>query len=215
MRFDRTLSAAALAISGLCSTAQVSAATEFFFTSSPQSWIGQGQTVSVTPAMGFTFIANVNFAEGVSFWVEGVAPPEFPIVHWWSLDFSGPDRTPLTVGVYPGAVRLSVQGPGQPGLDFSGNGRGNNTLTGWFEVLEIEISPQQTVASFAADFIQYDEGSAGAWNVGAIRFNSTVPITVVPEPASILLLSLGAVAVLGLVRRRQRAGHGPSGGQLA
>src|SRR5439155_1363081 len=57
---------------------------------------------------------------------------------FWSTDFAAPDGATLVPGTYEGAVRFPFQGPGQPGLDISGDGRGSNTLTGRFTVLRAD-----------------------------------------------------------------------------
>lgn len=88
----------------------------------------------------------------------------------------------MTVGSYTGAVRYPFNEPGTPGLSFSGNGRGNNALTGSFQVLETTVADDGSLLSFAADFAQYDEGWQNGWNKGAIRFNSDLPIVLTPEP---------------------------------
>jgi hypothetical protein len=48
---------------------------------------------------------------------------------WWYLDFSAPAGTQLSPGAYEDAVRYPFRDVNQPGLSFSGNGRGCNTLT--------------------------------------------------------------------------------------
>jgi len=195
-----------ISLSLLCLTGQSQAATEFFYTSSPQSWVGAGQTVSVTPLTGFTFTPSRNFDNGVSFAINDFnTNPNAQEQRWWYLDFSAPFDAPLAVGTYQGATRWPFQAASTPGLSFSGNGRGDNTLTGSFNVFEVVYGAGGSLQSFAADFVQYDEGLQSWWNVGSVRFNSGVPIAVVPEPSVPLLLTLGAAAVIALTRRRRAA----------
>jgi len=83
-----------------------------------------------------------------------------------SLD-ADPNRDgPLTVGVYENAFRFPFNDP-LPGLDFSGNGRGCNTLTGRFRIFDIEIVNTQ-VTRLIADFEQHCEGGSSALR-GSIR----------------------------------------------
>lgn len=180
------------------------AATEFYYTSSPASWVGQGETVSVSPDLGFEFIVSRNFDNGISFSIRNDAsgPAQSS---WWYLDFAAPSGVPLSVGSYLGATRWPFQDAEKPGLSFSGNGRGNNRLTGMFNVLEVEYSPAGEVASFAADFLQYDEGIESWWNQGSIRYNSDIAISVVPEPASHAVFAMGLIALFALQRRRNAA----------
>jgi hypothetical protein len=119
------------------------------------------------------------------------------------LDFSAPANVPLTIGTYLGATRYPFNGPpfqdpGVPGLNFTLNSRGDNTLTGFFTVLEIQYGTGNSLTSFAGDFTQYDEGHMDWWNVGNIRYKSSLPI---PEPST---LSLFAMASFGILFWRQR-----------
>lgn len=60
---------------------------------------------------------------------------------YWTLSFSTHELGgPMMVGVYDDAVRFPFEPNGVPGLSISGNGRGNNTLNGSFEVLDIAYS---------------------------------------------------------------------------
>ena len=92
------------------------------------------------------------------------------------MDFCAPDGALLTCGSYSNAHRY-LGLTSYPGLSFMGNGRGDNTLTGYFAVLELANSTNGTLQSFAADFMQYDEGKTNAWNQGSLRFNSMVPVS--------------------------------------
>ena len=97
------------------------------------------------------------------------------------------------------AQRYLFEAAGHPGLDVSGDGRGSNTLTGSFQVLDVEFN-NGTLTSFAANFIQHSEGATPAL-YGEIRYNSTIPI---PEPSGIALATLGVVGLIGCGRRRRK-----------
>jgi hypothetical protein len=88
----------------------------------------------------------------------------------WSLDFAGPSGT-LTPGEYTGAQRYPFQMTGTPGLSVSGAGRGCNTLTGSFDVVDASFLAGGGVQSFGAEFEQHCEGGA-AGLFGSIRVNS-------------------------------------------
>jgi hypothetical protein len=92
----------------------------------------------------------------------------------WTARLAVPSTAPWSTGMYPGATRYPFQNPLRPGLSFSGEGRGCNRLTGWFEIVELEIV-DATVTRLAADFKQHCEGGA-AFLFGAIRYNSSVPL---------------------------------------
>ena len=159
-----------------------SQSTLFYFTSSPSSWIGQGQTVFATPTNGFYIlpISGVNQYE-VGFVIGATTPAIKPI---WDIELAIPSGY-LTNGFYANAERLG--GNTGPGLNFDAPGRADNTLTGYFDVLDISYDADHTLISFAADFVQYDVGVADLWNQGSIRYNSIIPV---PEPSTYSLFGI-------------------------
>jgi len=163
--------------------AKANAATVLYFESSAQSWVGQGETVLVSDADGYDFIARRNFDNGVSFDVDGPG--------YWLLNLAAPYEATLVPGLYENAARFSFQDIDQPGLTFAGNGRLNNRNSGFFEVLEAIYTPSGDVERFAVDFTQYGEENPNCWIHGQLRYDSDVPF--IPEPATLLLLGFGAV----------------------
>ena len=67
---------------------------------------------------------------------------------------------------------LLVRDDDIPGLNFSGNGRGSNTLSGKFVVWEFVVKDGK-VTSLAIDFVQYSEGNKAKPLVGMLRYNSS------------------------------------------
>jgi hypothetical protein len=168
-----------------------SQSTLFYFTSSPNSWIGQGQSVLATPTNGFYIlpISGVNQHE-VGFVIGSTTPSIHPI---WDIEMDIPSGY-LTNGFYANAERLG--GNIGPGLNFDAPGRADNTLTGYFDVLDISYDANQTLISFAADFVQYDVGVPSLWNQGSIRYNSIIPV---PEPSTYSLFGI-CILVFCLLR---------------
>ncbi len=166
----------------------------FYFTSSQSSWVGGGLTETITPQQGYTFTEQNN-GNDLDFSIT-----DFPAGEWWYLDFIGPNSTRVTPGLYANATRYPFQGSG-PGLSFVGDGRGDNQLTGYFNVLQATYNTSGQLQSFAADFVQYDEGNLSAWNDGSIRFNSTIPI---PEPSTLALAGCGMIGLGARACRRHR-----------
>jgi hypothetical protein len=155
---------AALLVPGSVQPAQAQT-TSLSLDSQAGDFIGQGQSLMVTPNDGI-FTATRNFGNGVSISFFGSQLGNF-----WFLDFAAPGNAPLAVGVYEGAMRFPFQAVTSPGLSVSGQGRGCNTLTGRFEVLEIGFGTAGEVTSFAADFEQHCEGATAAL-FGSIRINA-------------------------------------------
>jgi hypothetical protein len=169
--------ALALCASAVASPGRADAATLLYFKSEPGDYIGQGQTFTLTPANGTITTSRPGGGVEIAF---------NSATSWWYLDFVPPAGAPLAPGVYEGATRFPFQSPTAPGLDVSGNGRGCNTLTGRFVVLEAVYGAGGSVDNFAADYEQHCEGGNPAL-FGSVRINSNVPLA--PR------LSVGAAAV--------------------
>jgi hypothetical protein len=78
------------------------------------------------------------------------------------------------------------EAPGAPGLDFSGEGRGCNKLSGRFTVSEARYGPQGLIRSLRARFEQHCEGAAPALR-GEVRVANPQPavpaaLRVIPTP---------------------------------
>lgn len=156
------------------------AGTSLSFLSSPYSYVGGGETVSAGPDNGFDIGVHGDPFTMLSF---GIAEPWTPegLSRYWNLELAAPEGASLSVGSYANATRWPFQETTAPGLTFSGNYRGNNRLTGSFNILESNVADDGTF-SFAVDFLQYDEEITNAWIKGAIRYNSEVPVNLTPEP---------------------------------
>ena len=160
----------------------VKAATIFSYISSPYSYVGGGESAVVGPADGFEITAYNYDNKSLFFAINDFqANPNPWQSRWWYLSLTAPTDAQLRAGVYANAARFPDEG-GSGGLDFYGNGRGNNSLTGSFTIWEFSHAEDGTVLSIAADFLQYDGGSLDAWSKGAIRYNSDVAIELTPEP---------------------------------
>ncbi len=170
--------ALALPLAGSLQPAQ--AATSLSFLSSPYSYVGGGETVSAGPDNGFDIGVHGDPFTMLSF---SIAEPWTPegLSRYWNLELAAPEGASLSVGSYANATRWPFQEPTAPGLTFSGNHRGNNRLTGSFNILESNVADDGSF-SFAVDFLQYDEESTNGWIKGAIRYNSEVPVNLTPEP---------------------------------
>jgi HYR domain len=97
-----------------------------------------------------------------------------PYTHWWYVNIAAPPGQPLTVGSYTGAVRAEFRPSGTPGLDVFGDGRGCNTLTGQFDVNELQYAPTGELEVFDATFEQHCEGGSAAL-FGRIRIENPPP----------------------------------------
>lgn len=145
--------------------------TSLTFQSDPGDYIGQGLTQTWTTANG-SFSAN-HSAGLVTVSFNGGST-------WWTLNFKASQGRELIPGPYEGATRYPFQSPTTPGLDVSGSGRGCNTLTGRFDVLEAVYNADGSVAKFAADFEQHCEGATPALR-GNVRYNASTRFSPPPD----------------------------------
>ncbi len=93
---------------------------------------------------------------------------------WWYLDLAAPSGSTLTPGEYTDAARYPFNEGDRPGLSLSGNGRGCNTLTGSFTVLDVEFGPNGYVQTLHATFEQHCEGGTAALR-GEVRVGNPAP----------------------------------------
>ncbi|MFN2506516.1 MAG: thrombospondin type 3 repeat-containing protein [Acidimicrobiales bacterium] len=134
------------------------------FRSDPGDYIGQGLTQTWYPSAG-SFSARHGTGQ-VTIGFEGGSS-------WWTLDFKAPNGAELTPGAYEGATRYPFQGRTTPGLSVFGSGRGCNTLTGRFDILEAVYGSDGSVQRFAAESEQRCEGGTAALR-GSVRYNASV-----------------------------------------
>jgi hypothetical protein len=133
--------------------------------SQPGDFIGQGQAYDYTPAnstITATVLSNSNVVQ-VTVGQPGLS---------WTLDFAGPNSGPLEPGVYTGAMNWPGQPSGVPGLSISGEGRGSSSITGAFTVTQAVYDTSGNLVSFAANFVQYSDGSTAPLT-GQVAFNCT------------------------------------------
>jgi len=97
----------------------------------------------------------------------------FPSKDWWYLDLYAADGDTLVPGTYEGATRYPFNAGDEPGLSFSGNGVGCNTLTGRFTIHELTRGAGGELTSLSASFEHHCEGAPPAV-YGDIRFESSM-----------------------------------------
>lgn len=135
----------------------IAESTSFFYVSGPGEYVGAGQSHRYALADGRWQVTfdTARGTEYIAITVDGL-----PEGAWWNLDFAPLHGRPLRVGEYEAARRFPFQGPDNPGLSVGGNGRGCNTLTGRFTVLDVSVGPGKVVNRFRATFQQHCEGAS-------------------------------------------------------
>ena len=136
-------------------------------------YIGQGIQQAFTTADG-VFVAGRNFDNGVTISFQGGNAN-------WDVALAAAGDAVLVPGPYENATRWPFQSPVNPAINVSGSGRGCNTITGRFDVLEAVYGAGGQVLRFAADFEQHCEGVEAAL-FGAVRYHSTIAAPPVQPP---------------------------------
>ena len=114
-------------------------------------YIGGGQTLEYTQASA---IISVSVSSNVlRIVVQGD--------QYWNGEFAVPSGVPLKAGTYAGATRYPFNSQAVPGLNWSGEGRGCNTLIGSF-ILDSLTYTGSTLASLDLRFEQRCEGGSAA-----------------------------------------------------
>ena len=81
---------------------------------------------------------------------------------YWSGDFQAMNGLGQpTAGYYPDLRRYPFHNPARGGLNWSGDGRGCNTLNGWFAIDQITIE-SGAVTGLDLRFAQHCEGTSSA-----------------------------------------------------
>ncbi len=124
------------------------------YASTPGDWIGQGFTARYGLADGTWRASLSDDRERIEIQFDGGSAT------WWSLNLAAPEGDSLAVGSYENAARWPFQEAQQPGLDFSGSGRGCSKLTGRFVIHDLAIDHAGELHRLHVSFRQHCESGA-------------------------------------------------------
>ena len=139
--------------------------------SDPGDYIGQGQSYYYDDTNADIRFSR-NYDNGITVRIDNL--PGEPS-DWWTLNIAAPYNAEIQPGVYDGATRFPFQDIDEPGLSFSGNGRGCNTLTGKYEVFAVTYDGDGSVTALSATFEQHCSDATPALR-GTIVFNTVPPV---------------------------------------
>lgn len=161
-----------------------------YLESTQGDFIGGGRTYSYNPTNATIRVAPSGGYLGVS-----IAGDQ-----GWTGDFQGMrGMSQLAVGYYGGLGRYPFNNPVLGGLSWSGDGRGCNTLSGWF-VIDKATYNGATLTALDLRFEQHCEGGSSAlhgqlhWTAGDA---ATPPGPVNPPPAGLWKPSVSFVPPAG------------------
>jgi len=140
--------------------------------SAPGEYVGAGRSYDYAPPT-FAFTSRT-YRPGQNMVEVYVRDPN-NTSDYWHLDFAAPEGSPLLSGFYTGAQRWPFNDPGRPGMDVSGQHRGNNTLVGGFTVRQLVWDEAGNPVRFAADWVQNGD------------FRGTILHNYIPGPFGVLL----------------------------
>ncbi|MFL5767606.1 MAG: hypothetical protein ACJ758_07165 [Actinomycetota bacterium] len=144
-------------------------------------YVGQGQTETYAPADSMIPI------DGTYHQIDGRITSD---QDWWSFDFEAPSGDVLAPGSSYQATRYPFNGNGA-GMDFSGNGRGCNELSGPFTINALNFFGNGTLKSLSIDFEQHCENMTPALH-GRIRYRMPVGDSTPPGPVGDLTVTRSA-----------------------
>lgn len=157
-------------------TAPSRATTVITLRSDPGDYIGQGQTYQYTRAN-----ATIAVSAGGGLFAIDIIGDQF-----WGGHFMLPSSlTRFKRGMYADLRRFPFHDPAKGGLGWSGDGRGCNTLTGWFAVDDARYSGD-ALQAIDLRFEQHCEGDAPALHgeihwTAADRTEPPGPVNPIPE----------------------------------
>ena len=137
-----------------------------FLASDPGDWVGGGRTYLYTPADA---VLKMSISAIDGHLVVSVTGDEE-----WTGDFapmSGLDQ--LQPGFYPDLERYPFNNPTKGGLDWYGEGRGSNELSGWFAVDDVAYDGA-AITSIDLRFELHSEGAMPPLH-GAMHLGSGTP----------------------------------------
>jgi hypothetical protein len=174
-----------------------------YYTSSPGSSIGHGETLTVDASEASVFdVEQALTATAIDVAIFG---PSSTNTRTWLLAFAAPFGQLFQIEPYAAATEFPFEAPGVPGMYVSIDGSDTSRILGYFSVLEVGFS-NGIYSSFAVDFLQFDDRSESQWIRGSFRYNSDIPFTAqVDEPASLILMAFGVWAMFVILPHGRRA----------
>lgn len=150
----------------------------FLFDSDKDDFIGRGESQYYS-SVDRTFISESRPANSIWLQLQSV---NAIFGYEWNLEFAVPQGQTISPGRYDNLGRYTTPYTTRNAMNISGRGSICNSLTGSFEIFDIELTPSKIennvqlyqVSRLALNYIQHCDGKEPAMR-GKIRFNSSYP----------------------------------------
>lgn len=150
----------------------------FLFDSDKDDFIGRGESQYYS-SVDRTFISESRPANSIWLQLQSV---NAIFGYEWNLEFAVPQGQTITTGRYDNLGRYTTPYTTRNAMNISGRGSICNSLTGSFEIFDIELTPSKVennvqlyqVSRLALNYVQHCDGKEPAMR-GKIRFNSSYP----------------------------------------
>jgi hypothetical protein len=147
------------------------------YLSEPDDFIGQGldEPVTMNYEAGTIRLSQSSFTREITIQSPVDADP------WWVLVIRGVDNEQPKIGCYERAQRSPFVDAGRPGIDFSMDHRGCNTISGRYWLRELQTDAQGAPTAIAVDFVQHCEAGGDAL-FGSVRAGSALATSLTMDP---------------------------------
>ncbi|MFK0170393.1 hypothetical protein ACIQU5_16445 [Streptomyces sp. NPDC090306] len=155
---------AALAQPAAAASGTPKAVTKYKQVSAEGDYVGQGQTLSYTPATAAVTVSGNAGDAQLSVSTD---------TDWWNVELAAPQGETLHPGVYRNAERAPLRTGRSPGLDVSGSGRGCNEVFGQFSINQIETDPSTgAITLLDATYTQRCESATAPTLKGVVKYRA-------------------------------------------
>lgn len=162
--------------------------------------VGKGQSYYHTPSIYERWILNTYIhGNGINLLMDTTAAQPNPPPGWFA-NFS--TAGPLAIGQYDHATSPTTANSPQPQIYVAYGYAKPSSATGSFHIYDLGYNKYGNFDHLALTFEQYSNGSTAALH-GMLWYNSSFPLSAVPEPQVYAQLLIGLGLVGACIRRRK------------
>lgn len=182
--------------------------------SSPNTFLGNGAPVFITPDDGYQMDALVASLNDLRFlalghnsvygrngnpYAQGYDPTLVAPTDYWIFNLHFPDAASPSVGHYE--IPIGPNTWSQPIVDIEWNYFGASKYSGSVDVLDLQFTSSGAISSLKVDFNLFVNDNPTQQTIGYINYSLA---TTIPEPSALLLMSAGILLLPIGIRRAIR-----------